>query len=205
MLWQYTAVRPAISAAPASRSHWPWARQRSLAERRKRIISIITGQSEDDRNIEHSNIAWDARYMHLLPGGTSGGREWSIPLLAARPTQAAQGRARRVVPAHAVHSGTRRGGGRADVGSGHSRLVRVDRDAWSQHHLAGVVGAGEDVPTPGTVSSEVRVPPPMRSLASRTVTSTPSSASVTAAASPLGPGPTTRASVTATPRCSAAP
>src|SRR5204863_1046551 len=45
--------------------------------------------------------------------------------------------------------------------------------------------------SPGTVSSPLRAPPPMSSSASRTVTSRPSRASATAAASPLGPAPTT--------------
>ena len=45
--------------------------------------------------------------------------------------------------------------------------------------------------SPGTVSSLERVPPPIVSSASSTVTSTPSLASATAQASPLGPAPTT--------------
>ena len=44
---------------------------------------------------------------------------------------------------------------------------------------------------PGTVSSPLRVPPPIVSSASSTVTATPSRASATAQASPLGPEPTT--------------
>src|SRR5690606_9292923 len=47
---------------------------------------------------------------------------------------------------------------------------------------------------PGSVSSAVRAPPPMVSLASSTSTSAPRRASVTAAASPFGPAPTTTAS-----------
>ncbi len=47
--------------------------------------------------------------------------------------------------------------------------------------------------SPGTMASIVRVPPPMVSAASRTVTDMPAEASVTAAASPLGPAPTTTA------------
>ena len=50
--------------------------------------------------------------------------------------------------------------------------------------------------TPGTVSSLVRVPPPIVSSASSTVTSTPSVASAAAQASPFGPEPTTMARVT---------
>ena len=46
---------------------------------------------------------------------------------------------------------------------------------------------------PGTVSSELRVPPPIVSSASITVTSTPRLASTAAQASPLGPEPTTTA------------
>ena len=42
---------------------------------------------------------------------------------------------------------------------------------------------------PGTVSSALRVPPPMVSAASRTTTERPASASVTAADSPFGPAP----------------
>jgi len=49
--------------------------------------------------------------------------------------------------------------------------------------------------SPGTVSSLVRVPPPIVSAASRTVTPTPFRASSTAQASPLGPEPTTIASL----------
>ena len=45
--------------------------------------------------------------------------------------------------------------------------------------------------SPGTIASLVRVPPPISSAASSTVTSTPGRARVTAAASPLGPPPTT--------------
>ncbi len=51
--------------------------------------------------------------------------------------------------------------------------------------------------SPGTVSSAVLVPPPMSSAASSTVTATPARASVTAAASPFGPEPTTTASSSA--------
>ena len=47
---------------------------------------------------------------------------------------------------------------------------------------------------PGTVSSAVRVPPPIVSSPSSTVTERPACASATAAASPLGPEPTTTAS-----------
>jgi hypothetical protein len=47
---------------------------------------------------------------------------------------------------------------------------------------------------PGSVSSALRVPPPIASLASRTRTDRPAWASVTAAASPLGPAPRTTAS-----------
>ncbi len=50
--------------------------------------------------------------------------------------------------------------------------------------------------TPGTVSSDVRVPPPISSAASMTVTFRPLRASSTAPASPLGPAPTTQASLT---------
>ena len=50
--------------------------------------------------------------------------------------------------------------------------------------------------TPGTVSSLVRVPPPIVSSASSTVTATPARASAAAQARPLGPDPTTKASVT---------
>ena len=52
------------------------------------------------------------------------------------------------------------------------------------------------------MASLLRVPPPMSSCASRTVTSTPAAASSTAAASPLGPLPTTTAVVTTRPRVS---
>lgn len=44
---------------------------------------------------------------------------------------------------------------------------------------------------PGSVSSSVRVPPPILSCASYTVTRQPCRASATAAASPFGPAPTT--------------
>ena len=47
--------------------------------------------------------------------------------------------------------------------------------------------------TPGCTTSAVRVPPPIVSAASNTVTGTPARASVTAAASPLGPAPITAA------------
>src|SRR2546421_7427859 len=47
---------------------------------------------------------------------------------------------------------------------------------------------------PGRVSSIEREPPPMVSLASRTSTERPARANVIAAASPLGPAPTTIAS-----------
>src|SRR6266550_2381101 len=47
---------------------------------------------------------------------------------------------------------------------------------------------------PGRVSSIEREPPPMVSLASRTSTDRPARANVIAAASPLGPAPTTIAS-----------
>ena len=50
--------------------------------------------------------------------------------------------------------------------------------------------------TPGTVSSALRVPPPIVSAASSTVTATPSRASATAQASPFGPEPTTIAVLT---------
>src|SRR5205085_6725635 len=49
---------------------------------------------------------------------------------------------------------------------------------------------------PGSVSWLLRAPPPSVSAASRTSTSTPSAARVRAAASPLGPLPTTTAFVT---------
>ena len=49
---------------------------------------------------------------------------------------------------------------------------------------------------PGTVSSALRVPPPIVSAASSTVTSTPARASATAQARPLGPEPTTVAVLT---------
>src|SRR5262249_22620258 len=49
--------------------------------------------------------------------------------------------------------------------------------------------------SPGTVSSLLRAPPPMRSAASSTVTVTPARARVTAPARPLGPEPTTTAPV----------
>ena len=48
---------------------------------------------------------------------------------------------------------------------------------------------------PGIVSSADRVPPPISSAASRTVVSMPALARTTAAASPLGPEPTTTAEV----------
>ena len=51
----------------------------------------------------------------------------------------------------------------------------------------------------------MRVPPPISSAASRTVTSTPSAARVTAAASPLGPPPTTIAVVMPLRRCRGPP
>src|ERR1700692_3793123 len=44
---------------------------------------------------------------------------------------------------------------------------------------------------PGMIASPVRVPPPMSSAASSTVTSTPAFARVIAAARPFGPAPTT--------------
>src|ERR1035441_35224 len=47
---------------------------------------------------------------------------------------------------------------------------------------------------PGRVSSRVRVPPPISSLPSMTITRQPARASVTAAARPLGPDPTITAS-----------
>ena len=47
--------------------------------------------------------------------------------------------------------------------------------------------------SPGSVYSPLRVPPPIVGAASSTRTSTPSAARVTAAASPLGPLPTTTA------------
>ena len=49
--------------------------------------------------------------------------------------------------------------------------------------------------SPGTVSSPLRVPPPMVSSASSTVTASPSRARATAQASPFGPEPTTIASL----------
>ena len=49
---------------------------------------------------------------------------------------------------------------------------------------------------PGTIICELRVPPPIVSLASSTVTSSPARASRAAAASPFGPPPTTIAEVT---------
>jgi hypothetical protein len=48
--------------------------------------------------------------------------------------------------------------------------------------------------SPGTVSSRLRAPPPIVSPASSTTTDAPASASVTAAANPFGPAPTTTAS-----------
>ncbi len=47
---------------------------------------------------------------------------------------------------------------------------------------------------PGSVSSAVRAPPPIVSFRSTTSTDRPARASVTAAASPFGPAPTTTAS-----------
>ncbi len=51
---------------------------------------------------------------------------------------------------------------------------------------------------PGRVSSSDRHPPPAVASASSTTTESPARASVIAAASPLGPAPTTTASVTDT-------
>ena len=55
---------------------------------------------------------------------------------------------------------------------------------------------------PGTVSSAERMPPPISSFASRTVTSSPACASTIAAASPFGPEPITTAVVMHQPRAS---
>ena len=52
---------------------------------------------------------------------------------------------------------------------------------------------------PGSVSSAVRAPPPMVSAPSSTSTERPASAHVMAAASPLGPAPTTTTSGTPPP------
>ena len=57
----------------------------------------------------------------------------------------------------------------------------------------GVAAEQSSCNRPGIVSSLVRVLPPISAHASNTVTSTPFSASVRAAANPLGPDPTTMA------------
>ena len=61
---------------------------------------------------------------------------------------------------------------------------------------------------PGSVSSSVRVPPPIAAFASNTSTSNPARASTTAAVRPFGPEPMTtarRLSCETTPRAATAP
>ena len=96
------------------------------------------------------------------------------------------------------------------------------RSTSGQHHVRPWSASGSDErygdPTPsgwtaeqmswarpGTVSSAVRVPPPISSAASSTVTDSPAVARVTAAARPLGPAPITTASQASCPEKGSGP
>jgi hypothetical protein len=89
------------------------------------------------------------------------------------------------------------GWARSTVGQPHSSpcdsrpRLRKNGDASA----IGTTAAQSSCSSPGIVFSLVRMPPPIVSAASRTVTPTPCWARVTAAASPLGPDPTTIAVV----------
>ena len=101
--------------------------------------------------------------------------------------------ARSITPAVPSSSGC----ARSTSGQRHSRPWRSSPSEFRNGEPTAIGCTAEQwsCSSPGTVSSLVFVPPPIASSASSTVTRTPSSASVTALARPLGPEPTTTAVV----------
>ena len=126
----------------------------------------------------------------------------SYSALHASPSALANAATDSAVRSRSVDRTTLRSSGRTCAsGSGARRHRKPYRSSSSSRRTGDATPSGKNalhwsLRKPGWVDSRVWTPPPGTSVASRTTTSQPASASTLAATSPLGPAPMTTASTT---------
>ena len=173
------------------------ARAASVRKRRARTVAGSAGAQPEPGQLHR--VATAGARSGRAPRGRacrSGRRAGRRPRATGRRRRRARPRSRR--PSRAAPPPYRRRAGARRRSPASARPGRARRAAASERKgeptPKGWIAEQTSCSSPGTVSSSVRVPPPIVSRASSTVTESPRWASVTAAASPLGPEPTTTAS-----------